>query len=52
MVLLFVNLLLKILVSLVRFPLVPQRKSTTYSNVGGFLFVFSVAVLGWFEALS
>ena len=27
-------------------------KSTTYSNVGGFLFVFFVAVLWWFEALS
>ena len=43
---------LKILVSLVRFPVAPRRKTTTYSDVGGFLFVFSVAVLRWFKALS
>jgi hypothetical protein len=43
---------LKILVSLVRFPVAPRRKTTTYSDVGGFIFVLSVAVLRWFEALS
>ena len=36
---------LKILVSPVRVLVVPRRKTTTYSDVGGFLFVLSVAVL-------